>query len=301
MNNFKLDNSRFDINEKVVSCSGKEVNDLDNISAELLNYTPLDVIESYVPELAVATWTHDVNEFRATITDEDKTKLMKLFWEGKCIPTAMGSIQITVLLRGITTHDVTHIIRHSGLRFAADCTGDKYIENRPIIVPSFFEDIDKSYKERYVKIMKESYQLYDDLCNNCKHNVHVQDARLVLPRTLETFYYITGSLLDFTRMLKQRLDMQFQPKSDNIWALRIYEAIKQVYPDYYINLHARNNFYCGLAKDNAVLSSNWYNPLPQDKDEYTDKLHTNYGDMTKMAGYSKYKEILDKFEEKYGK
>ena len=144
MKNFKLDDSRFDINEKVVSCSGKEVNDLDNISVELLNYTPLNVIESYVPELAVATWTHDINEFRATITDDDKKKLMKLFWEGKCIPTAMGSIQITVLLRGITTHDVTHIIRHSGLRFAADCTGDKYIENRPIIVPSFFEDIDKS-------------------------------------------------------------------------------------------------------------------------------------------------------------
>ena len=300
MKQFSLDNPRFDITEKVHSCNGKEVNDLDNIRVELLNYTPLDAIKSYIPELALATWTHDIDELRQTMSEDDKNRLMKLFWQGKCIPTAMASIQITVLLRGITTHDVTHLIRHSGLRFAADCTGDKYIEDRPIVVPSFFNDIDKSYKERYVAIMKDCYKLYDDLCNECKYTVHVQDARLVLPRTLETFYYITGSLLDFTRMLRQRLDMQFQPKSDNVWALRIYEAIKNVYPDYYIDLDARNNFYCGLAKDKAVLSSNWYNPLPQDEDEYTNALTTNYGDMTNIAGYSKYKDIFDDFKATYG-
>lgn len=301
MKNFKLSDPRFDKSEHVVSCNNEEIIDLDNISVELLNYTPIDVLEKYIPELSLATWTHDIDKFRNTLSDDDRQAIMKLFWSGKCIPTAMRSVQITVLLKGITTHDVTHLIRHSGLSFAADCTGDKYIEQRPILIPSFFTDIDSKFKDRYVKLMKDSYQLYDDLCNECKDTVHVQDARLVLPRTLETFYYITGNLFDFARMLRQRLDMQFQPKSDNVWALRIYEAIKNVYPDFYIDLHARNNFYCSLAKDKAVLSSNWYNPQKQDETEHTLALNTVYGDMENIAGYSYYKQIFDNIETKIKK
>lgn len=293
MKKFNLDDPRFDISKKVKSCNDKEVNDLDNISVELLNYTPVEKLNEYIPEIGIATWNEDIDNFRETLSDNDRKRLMKLFWEGKFIPTAMASINITVLLRGITTHDVTHLIRHSGLRFAADCTGDKYIDNRPLIVPTFFNYLPKEYHDRFVKISKESYELYDDICNNFGNKVHVQDTRLVLPRTLETYYYITGSLLDFQRMLRQRIDMQFQPKSDNVWALRIYEQIKKVYPDFNIDIFAKNSFYCSLAKDNAVLSSNWYNPRENEKDEYTEKLNTVYGNMEDMYGYDYYENIRD--------
>ena len=286
---FRLNNKRF-IKRKIKSWNGKYVNDLANIKVTLLNYTPYRVLEKYIPELVTATWNENIQEFRDTLLPKDRDEIMKLCFDGKLIPTALKSIPVTVLIEGITTHDVTHLLRHSGLSFAADCTGDKYITDRPIIVPSFLNDCPDEYGERYIKLMEESYKLYDDICNNLGQKVHIQDARLVLPRTMETFYYVTGTLFDFIKFLQQRIDMQVQPKSDNILALKLYKELKKVYP-ININIDARNNFYC--AESEHELSSKWYSPLPQNETEYTKNMETVYGDMTKMYGYSTYKRVKD--------
>ena len=286
---FRLNNKRF-IKRKIKSWNGEYVNDLANIKVTLLNYTPYRILERYIPELVTATWNENIEEFRKTLLPKDKDEIMKLCFDGKLIPTALKSIPVTILIEGITTHDVTHLLRHSGLQFAADCTGDKYIVDRPIIIPSFLNDCPREYVERYVNIMKDSYKLYDDICNNLGSKVHIQDARLVLPRTMETFYYVTGSLFDFLNFLRQRIDMQVQPKSDNILALKIYKELKKVYP-INIDLNARNNFYCNESEHE--LSSKWYSPLPQNKTEYTTSMETVYGDMTKMYGYSTYEKVKD--------
>ena len=286
---FRLNNKRF-IKRKIKSWNGEYVNDLANIKVTLLNYTPYKILERYIPELVTATWNENIEEFRKTLLPKDKDEIMKLCFAGKLIPTALKSIPVTILIEGITTHDVTHLLRHSGLQFAADCTGDKYIVDRPIIIPSFLNDCPREYVERYVNIMKDSYKLYDDICNNLGSKVHIQDARLVLPRTMETFYYVTGSLFDFLNFLRQRIDMQVQPKSDNILALKIYKELKKVYP-INIDLNARNNFYCNESEHE--LSSKWYSPLPQNETEYTTSMDTVYGDMTKMYGYSTYEKVKD--------
>lgn len=290
---FALNKPRF-IKHKVKSCNEKQVNDLENIKVTLLSYTSYENLLEYIPELVTATWNENIEDFRKTLTEKDKKEIMKLLFSEKLIPTALKSIQITILLEGITTHDVTHIIRHSGLNFAADCTGDKYIMNRNLIVPSFLEDAPEEYKTRYIELMKNSYKLYDDICNNLCDKVHIQDARLVLPRTLETFYYITGSLYDFMRFLQQRIDLQVQPKSDNIIALRIYEQLAKVYP-LHIDIDHKNTFYC--SESSHQLSSKWYKPLPQNKTEYTENMTTVYGDMTQMYGYNKYKTIEKEIRE----
>lgn len=286
---FRLKNKRF-IKRKIKSWNGKYVNDLANIKVTLLNHTPYRVLEKYIPELVTATWNENIQEFRDSLLPKDKEEIMKLCFDGKLIPTALKSVSITILIEGITTHDVTHLLRHSGLSFAADCTGDKYIVDRPIIIPSFMNDCPIDYVERYVEIMKDSYKLYDDICNNLGNKVHIQDARLVLPRTMETFYYVTGTLFDFIKFLQQRIDMQVQPKSDNILALKIYKELSKVYP-LNININARNNFYC--SESEHELSSKWYSPLPQNETEYTKNMETVYGDMTKMYGYSTYDKVKD--------
>lgn len=286
---FRLKNKRF-IKRKIRSWNGKYVNDLANIKVTLLNYTPYKILERYIPELVTATWNENIEEFRNTLLPKDKDEIMKLCFEGKLIPTALKSIPVTILIEGITTHDVTHLLRHSGLQFAADCTGDKYITERPIIIPSFLNDCPREYVERYCELMKKSYKLYDDICNNLSNKVHIQDARLVLPRTMETFYYVTGSLFDFLNFLKQRIDMQVQPKSDNILALKIYKELKKVYP-IEVDLNARNNFYCNESEHE--LSSKWYSPLPQNETEYTTTMETVYGDMKDMYGYSTYERVKE--------
>ena len=204
---FKLSNKRF-IKRKIKSWNGEFVNDLANIKVTVLNYTPYKILEKYIPELVTATWNENIEEFRKTLSQKDREEIMKLCFDGKLIPTALKSIPVTILIEGITTHDVTHLLRHSGLQFAADCTGDKYIVDRPIIIPSFLNDCPREYVNRYINIMKDSYELYDDICNNLGSKVHIQDARLVLPRTMETFYYVTGSLFDFLNFFRQRIDNQ---------------------------------------------------------------------------------------------
>lgn len=290
---FRLKNKRF-IKRKIKSWNGKIVNDLSNIKVTLLNYTPYSHLCKYIPELVTATWNENIQEFRDTLLPKDRDEIMKLCFEGKLIPTALKSIPVTILIEGITTHDVTHLLRHSGLSFAADCTGDKYIVDRPIILPSFFNDCPEEYVFRYLDLQKQSYELYDDICNNLGNKVHIQDARLVLPRTMETFYYVTGSLFDFIKFLNQRIDMQVQPKSDNILALKLYKELSKVYP-IKININARNNFYC--AESEHELSSKWYSPLPQNETEYTKNMETVYGDMKEMYGYKTYETVKDKIME----
>ena len=290
---FRLKNKRF-IKRKIKSWNGKIVNDLSNIKVTLLNYTPYSHLCKYIPELVTATWNENIQEFRDTLLPKDRDEIMKLCFEGKLIPTALKSIPVTILIEGITTHDVTHLLRHSGLSFAADCTGDKYIVDRPIILPSFFNDCPEEYLFRYLDLQKQSYELYDDICNNLGNKVHIQDARLVLPRTMETFYYVTGSLFDFIKFLNQRIDMQVQPKSDNILALKLYKELSKVYP-IKININARNNFYC--AESEHELSSKWYSPLPQNETEYTKNMETVYGDMKEMYGYKTYETVKDKIME----
>lgn len=287
---FRLKNKRF-IKRKIKSWNGNIENDLDNIKVTLLNYTPYNHLCKYIPELVTATWNENIQEFRDTLLPKDRDEIMKLCFEGKLIPTALKSIPVTVLIEGITTHDVTHLLRHSGLSFAADCTGDKYIVDRPIIMPSFLNDCPEEYIMRYLDIQAKSYELYDDICNNLGTKVHIQDARLVLPRTMETFYYVTGSLFDFIKFLNQRIDMQVQPKSDNVLALKLYKELKKVYP-LNINVDARNNFYC--SESEHELSSKWYSPLPQNETEYTKNMETVYGDMKEMYGYSTYQDIKNK-------
>lgn len=290
---FRLKNKRF-IKRKIKSWNGKIVNDLSNIKVTLLNYTPYSHLCKYIPELVTATWNENIQEFRDTLLPKDRDEIMKLCFEGKLIPTALKSIPVTILIEGITTHDVTHLLRHSGLSFAADCTGDKYIVDRPIVLPSFFNDCPEEYVFRYLELQKQSYELYDDICNNLGTKVHIQDARLVLPRTMETFYYVTGSLFDFIKFLNQRIDMQVQPKSDNILALKLYKELSKVYP-IKIDINARNNFYC--AESTHELSSKWYSPLPQNETEYTKNMETVYGDMKEMYGYETYETVKDQIME----
>lgn len=296
---FDLSKKRFNKRNDIVSCNGNQVNDLENIRVTLLNHTPYESLKSYIPEMVTATWNEDIQVFRDTLTDEDRDKIMEIFFDGVLIPSAMKSIQITLLLEGITTHDVTHLVRHTGLNFAADCTGDKYVVNRNLIVPSFLDDAPEEYRERFINLITESHKLYDDIVNNLTDEVHIQDARLVLPRTLDTYYYVTGSLFDFLNVLRQRVDMQVQPKSDNVFALRIYEQLKKVYPMLNIDINARNHFYVKESKHE--MSSKWYKPLPQNETPHTLTMDTVYGDMTKMYGYSKYEEIKQEIEKETNK
>lgn len=238
----------------------KYVNDLDAINVTLLNTSNLENLEKYIPELVMATWNEDIKEFNESLTDEDRKRFVFRTLQGKFIPTALDSINVTFKIEGMTWHDVSHLIRHQNFKFAADCSGDKVIENRSIAMPEFIEEL--HLEKDYDTAMRLLTKLYNVAIN---HNVHIQDARLMLPRTMTTFYYVTGSLNACINFIRQRIDRQVQPKSDNIIAMKLLLELCKVIPalSNVVNPNMENKFYTNETKTN--FASKWEMPLPQNE------------------------------------
>lgn len=243
----------------------KYINDILAIKTTILNTSNLKNLYEYIPELVMATWNEDINAFKKSLTQEDKERFVFRTLQGKFIPTALDSINITFKIEGMTWHDVSHLIRHQQFKFAADCSGDKIIENRPIAKPEFIDSLGLS--EEYDDAIKKLVHIYNVAINN---NVHIQDARLMLPRTMTTFYYVTGSLGACINFIKQRIDRQVQPKSDNIMAMQLLIELCKIIPalSCIISPDMPNNFYINETKTN--FASKWQLPLPQNKKQLED-------------------------------
>lgn len=281
MSTFNVKDKRVKL-RKVSNNRIEYINDIDAIQLQILNAPDMESLKRYIPELVMATWNEDELKFSESLTDEDRLKFVVRTLQGKFIPTALRSMNITFRITGMSWHDVSHLIRTTGFSYAADCSGDKVFEGRPIGIPEF------------VQRMKDEdgtplFDLYHQACSNLMHiydvamnsgKVHLQDARLMLPRTMTTFYYVTGGLDTCLRFISQRIDRQVQPKADNIMAMLLARELTKVLP-IMIDVDQPNNFYIKETQTN--FKSGWEKPLPQNVDkipvQYQNADNFLYGDM----------------------
>lgn len=260
------------------------VNDIDALDIQILSYPTLASLKRYIPELVMATWNEDELAFSDSLTDEDRLRFVIRTLQGKFIPTALKSINITFRITGMSWHDVSHLIRTTGFSYAADCSGDKVMEGRPVVIPEF---ITKMKDENGTPL----FDLYNSAVSNLMHiydvamnsgNVHLQDARLMLPRTMTTFYYVTGGLDTCLRFISQRIDRQVQPKADNIMAMLLARELTKLFP-IMIDVDQPNNFYIKETQTN--FKSGWEKPLPQNVDrvpvQYQNADNFLYGDKSR--------------------
>ena len=56
------------------------------------------------------------------------------------------------------------------------------------------------------------------------------DARYILPRCLETFYYMSIDFKNLVSFLHQRFDRQIQPETDNVLAYKMYDELITAMP-----------------------------------------------------------------------
>ena len=61
--------------------------------------------------------------------------------------------------------------------------------------------------------------------------VSMMDARVILPKCMETFYIARFNLKDLIGFIKQRQDVQIQPEVDNILATRIARLVVERIPE----------------------------------------------------------------------
>lgn len=255
-------------------------NNLDAIKVTLMQAPTMDDLRKYLPAFANATWSDLPDDFD-NIDIVEKDNIIRDVFLGKTLPTALETINLVFRIEGISLQEVTHIIRYRNASFSADCSGDKWWTYKDALVPNSIQNSnnsgDKSFYDRYKKIVEDAKQLYCDMIDSKK--ISIMDARYILPRCLETYYYMRLSLKDALHFIKQRIDKQIQPETDNVIAYQMYCEILRQFPvaNGIVDIHAPSYFYINTARTGKA--TNLYFPdADSDKFEWNenDFIYQNY-------------------------
>ena len=254
-------------------------NNLDSIKVTLMQAPTMDDLRKYLPGFANATWSEAPDDYD-NLSIEKKDELIRDVFLGKTLPTALETINLNFRIEGISLQEVTHIIRYRNASFSADCSGDKWWTNKAALVPNSIQNSngdnsnpfdDDDFYSRYKEIVEMSKQLYCDMIDSKK--ISIMDARYILPRCLETYYYMRISLKDALHFIKQRIDKQIQPETDNVIAYQMYCEILRQFPvaNGIVDIHTPSYFYINTARTGKA--TNLYFP-----DADSDKFEWNEND-----------------------
>lgn len=234
-------------------------NNLDSIRVTLMSAPSMSDLRSYLPQFALATWSEHPNS-NDQISLKERDKVIREVLEGKALPTALETVNLVFRIEGISLQEVTHILRHRMASFSADCSGDKWWTHKAALVPNAIENSPEFY-DRYKMIVEAAKKLYCDMIDS--KQISIMDARYILPRCLETFYYMRITLKDALAFIRQRIDKQIQPETDNWLAYLMYGCLVDKYPimSGLIDIHQPSHFYVKMARTGKA--TNLYFP---DKD-----------------------------------
>jgi hypothetical protein len=196
----------------------------DALKVELIEAPSYNELCTFIPQFGEATWEDHPKDVYSKAESEECVNDM---FAGKYVPTALETVNIIVRVSGIDICDVTHFLRHRSFSFSAQCTGDRDLRHDPVIVKEAILKNDEFY-ERYVDIVEQAKMLYADMVDS--KEVSLLDARTILPRNTETYYYIKGPLNAWLAFIKARTDVQIQPKSDVLMGMKVYEILCDLYP-----------------------------------------------------------------------
>ena len=241
-------------------------NNLDFIRIEPISYMNISDLFDYIPSFVDATWSENP---RKKYSYEEAAKLVTDMFTGKTLPGALETINFVFRISGISLQEVTHIIRHRNATFSADCSGDKWWSEKDALVPCSIQN-SPEFNERYEKLVIETKQLYCDMIDS--KVISIMDARYILPRCLDTFYYMRINYKDLIAFINQRKDVQIQPETDNVIAYKLFDILLNIYGDYVKNAVDFSNpspFYQKMARTGKA--TNLYFPEPEvDNFEYNE-------------------------------
>lgn len=283
-------------------------NNLDAIKITLMQAPTMDDLRKYLPQFANATWAELPGDYDK-LPIQEKDALIREVFLGKTLPTALETINLNFRFEGISLQEVTHIIRYRNASFSADCSGDKWWTNKDALVPNSIQNSNGTpggsgkddYYTRYKLLVHECKKLYCEMIDS--KQISIMDARYILPRCLETFYYVRMSLKDAIHFIKQRIDKQIQPETDNVIAYQMYLEILRQYPvaNGIIDIHAPSWFYINTARTGKA--TNLYFPdADSDKFEWNEndfiyQCYRNEMNGTDRGAKNHFDEVLRKVEE----
>ena len=209
------------------------INNLESLNVEVVDAPTREQAQKIAWHMTKATWADSPTETNFSLaTPEEASINLQDVLNFRALPTPMECLGFTFKISGIDVQTVTHLIRHRAGSFAAQCTGDRDLRHDNALVPESIENSkedENDFYYRYLNIVKEAKQLYSDMVDSKK--VSMMDARVILPKCMETFYIARFNLKDLIGFIKQRQDVQIQPEVDNILATRIALAVCNAIPE----------------------------------------------------------------------
>lgn len=209
------------------------INNLESLNIEVVDAPTREQAQRIAWNMTKATWADSPTEtnFENASPEEASLNLQDVL-NFRALPTPMECLGFTFKISGIDVQTVTHLIRHRAGSFAAQCTGDRDLRHDNALVPESIENSNENGDDfyfRYLNIVKEAKMLYSDMVDSKR--VSMMDARVILPKCMETFYIARFNLKDLIGFIKQRQDVQIQPEVDNIIATRIAKLIVERIPE----------------------------------------------------------------------
>ena len=204
------------------------INNLESLKIELIDGPTREQAQKIAWNMTKATWADTPGEIKfENATPEEASINLQDVLNFRALPTPMECLGFTFKISGIDTQTVTHLIRHRAGSFAAQCTGDRDLRNDNILVPESVENSD--FHHRFIEVSAAAKQLYSDMVDS--RVISLMDARVILPKALETFYVARFNLKDLIGFIRQRQDVQIQPEVDNIIATRIAKIVCEAIPE----------------------------------------------------------------------
>jgi thymidylate synthase (FAD) len=222
-------------------------NCLEKIHVTIKEAPTMEELRKYVVDFATATWEDNPVMTSNKMYKMELDHLIYMIFKGKLYPGALETIKVTFLLEGISYQDVSHILRYRLATFSAECSADKWWSHKNVVVPTSIENSPQFY-DRFVKLHKDMKQLYCDMIDS--KEISLIDARYVLTRACETYYWVSMDLATALKFIRDRIDKQIQPQSDNVIAYRMFEELLAYYPLLadVIDIHAPAMFYVNTAR-----------------------------------------------------
>ena len=245
------------------------VDAVDSIDVKLKYAPSWEDLRKFIPDIVMSTWANRSDEY--DFTDEQKDCLIYRAMSGKFLPQAMETINLVFSFDGVTSHDLTHILRTRTNSYIVECTGDSYKNVNDVSMPDAWNELGLASK--FKKVVRMQEELYAEALNA---GMAIQDARQVLPRTMHQFVIIRMPFGNVKAMASQRLDRQIQPESDWVYAAqmlletcKVYKPFAEIAKNYFT---AANRFYINESKTN--FASKFYRPLAQNKTFFTASMDT---------------------------
>ncbi len=264
----------------------KFVNNLDAIKVTLIDAPSIEDLRNLIPQFITATWSERPGDMTRGHNLRELDNDIKALFNGKALPTGLETIGLTFLIEGISIQEVTHILRHRMASFSAECSGDKWWTHKDALVPNSIQNSNgestlgcenicgpdmSDFYYRYKQVVEAAKQLYCDMIDSKK--ISIMDARYILPRCLETFYYVRMNLGDVIRFIHQRIDKQIQPETDNVIAYFMYMELLKQFKHLVVGLvdfHAPSRYYIETARTGKA--TNLYQPdADSDKFEWNEE------------------------------